>query len=316
MATVLPVDDSRHAFEISGRSRQWLSYLKTEVFFCVDLVADIESLEFSLLEAAPKSPLYLALFNRTKNWPIFVLSIMLINLIFFIWGIFSIGYSNANISLTIPISPPYSTYPFMTVNPWPSCSDARGNSWRLVSSQFAHAGILHLGVNTFIGLIYGIILEVSHPYHWLIAIIVFELGIIMGNLSFSYLLPFDVTVGCSSGIYGWIGCCISHLVLNKNIINRTMYYTLMTLLIIQGICDLSLYFFRYNTGTAYAAHFGGFFTGIFIGLSFGMLEKPRWKRIIGLLGFLAFLVMGISLIVHYLKSWPPQFLAYNPTFHS
>jgi hypothetical protein len=85
-------------------------------------------------------------------------------------------------------------------------------------------------------------------------------------------------------------------------------------MIIHGICEIILYFFDHDPLTGYSAHFGGFFNGIFIGLSFGLLQKPHWKKILGLLGFVALLVLDFSLIVHYLSSWPPQLLDYNPTF--
>jgi membrane associated rhomboid family serine protease len=242
--------------------------------------------------------------------------------IFFIYGIVGvIGYLNADIHMDV--SPPQSTYPFMTVNHWPSCTDARSNTWRLVSSQFAHKGMTHIGGNTILGLLYGIILEHLHPYHWFVAISVYELGMVMGSLSFSYLNPFSTLVGCSAGIYAWMGCCISYFILNKNDhfkhnknIKRLFYPALSTVILIHAICELIIYFAAYDSQTAYSAHFGGFFNGILIGLSLGLFQKPRWKKFLGLIGLIAFFVLDISLIVHYLEAWPPQFLDYNPTFHS
>jgi membrane associated rhomboid family serine protease len=214
----------------------------------------------------------------------------------------------------------------MTVNHWPSCTDARSNTWRLVSSQFAHKGMTHIGGNTMLGLLYGIMLESLHPYHWFIAIMVYELGVIMGNLSFSHLEPFSTLVGCSSGIYALMGCCISHFILNKNEyfkfdekiykkINRLFYPFLSTIILIHAVCEIVIYFAAYDSQTAYSAHFGGLFNGIFIGLTFGLFQKPRWKKLLGLIGVTALLVLDISLFVHYLEAWPPQFLDYNPTFH-
>ena len=264
-----------------------------------------------------QSRLYVKLFYWTSYWPIFTVTIMFINWVFFIWGIvWIIGWENANVSLTEPVSPPLSIFPFITVNDWPSCSSARSNTWRLMTSQFTHSGIQHIGGNTLAGLIYGSLLECTHPFHWLIAILVYEMGCIFGCLGHSYVWPFEGMIGCSTGIYALIGCCISHVVLDRDTMNRGVYYGLIVTLLFQGTYDTVTYFYAYNSDIAYAGHCTAFFTGIFLGASFGLLNKQKWKKVIGMLGLMCFLVLTISLIAHYAMSWPPRSLSYNPTFHS
>jgi membrane associated rhomboid family serine protease len=249
------------------------------------------------------------------KWPIFIMLIMLLNWIFFMWGIvFIIGYSNSNLSLSEPTSPPVSTFFFLTVNIWPSCSDARGNTWRLVSSQFTHTGLSHIGGNTIAGLFYGAILESSHPYHWFVTIIVYEVACIMGCLGHSYVWPFEGLVGCSTGVYGLIGCCFASVILNKDTTSKFVYYGLLAALLFQIPFDTFSYFFDYSKNVAHMAHVSGLFTGVFIGFSFGMLQKPIWKRVLGILGLILFCLFDGFLIFHYLTSWPPQMRSYNPTF--
>ena len=263
-----------------------------------------------------QSKLYTAFFSLTGNWPIYTFNIFLITWIFFIWGIVGvIGWDQAQVSLTEPVSPPQESFLFLTVNNWPSCSSVRGNTWRLVSSQFVHAGIQHIGGNTLAGVIYGGILECTHPYHWLITLLAYQMGCIFGCLGHSYVFPFEGLLGCSTGVYALIGGTISHAILNKDVLSRKFYNYLVVSLIFQGLYDTIAYWVWYNPGIAYAGHCSAFFTGIFLVLSFGLLQKPLWKRVFGCLGLVAFLVLTISLIVHYVQSWPPSMLPYNPTSH-
>ena len=263
-----------------------------------------------------QSRLYSALFSLTGDWPVFICSIFLITWIFFIWGIVAIiGWDNSQISLTGPVSPPQESFVFLTVNYWPSCSSARGNTWRLVSSQFAHAGIQHIGGNTVAGMIYGAILECTHPYHWLITILTYQMGCIFGCLGHSYVFPFEGLLGCSTGVYAVIGGTISHVILNKDSLTLRFHRGVVITLIFQGLYDTIAYWVWYNPNIAYSGHCAAFFTGIFLVLAFGLLQKPLWKRILGFLGLCAFLVLTISLIVHYVQAWPPSMLPYNPTSH-
>lgn len=263
-----------------------------------------------------QSKLYSRLFYWTSYWPIFTITIMFINWVFFIWGIvWIIGWDNANVSLAEPVSPPQSMFPFITVNDWPSCSSARSNTWRLVTSQFTHAGIQHIGGNTLAALVYGSLLECTHPYHWLIAILVYEMGCVFGCLGHSYVWPFEGMIGCSTGIYALIGCCISHVLLDRDTLNRSVYYGLIVTLLFQGTYDTVTYFYVYNSEVAYAGHCTAFFVGIFLGAAFGLSNKQKWKKMVGVLGLMCLLVLACSLVAHYVQSWPPSSLSYNPTFH-
>lgn len=248
------------------------------------------------------------------HWPVFTVFIILIIWAFFIWGIWGLDKSSINMSMS-PISPPLDTFPFITVNEWPSCTSARGNSWRLVSSQLTHAGLAHIVFNTIGILFYGTMLECLHPKSWFIIFLVFEMACIFGCLGHSYIFPFYGVIGCSTGIYGLIGACISYVIIHKDILSDVVYQCIVITLITQGACDMVAYFYLYNPKVSYAGHCSGFFIGVFLGFSFGLLKNQLWKKVIGILGLAAFLTMTISLIVHYTESWPPQSLSYNPTFH-
>ena len=247
-------------------------------------------------------------------WPIFTVFIVLIIWAFFIWGIWCLDKSSINMSVN-HISPPLESFPFITVNEWPSCTSARGNSWRLVTYQLTHAGLSHIVFNTIGIIFYGTILECLHPKSWFIIPLVFEMACIFGCLGHSYIFPFYGVIGCSAGIYGLIGACISFVIIHRDILSDCVYYSIVITLFTQGTCDMVAYFYLYNPRVSYAGHCSGFFIGVFLGLSFGLLKNQLWKKVIGALGVAAFLTMTISLIEHYMESWPPQSLSYNPTFH-
>lgn len=237
------------------------------------------------------------IYNFVSQYPVFIMFITLLNWSFFFGGIIAMN-PHPRITLKEPLSPSLSSFPFLTIHPWPTCSDHQDH-WRLVSSQFTHQGIQHIGGYTALGLVYGVILEITHPFRSFLTVVVYEAAVIFGCLGHSFISPFDSLVGCSTGVYGLIGCSVSHLVLNEDKLDRRVYYGLGAVLVLQGTFEIVSYFIWFSTDTAYAAHFTSFFVGLFTGISFGITEPKIWKRVIGALGISAFCILSISLIVHY-----------------
>jgi len=280
-----------------------------------DLVMEIDDLEIGINDVEMETEMNVVDTGMMKFYcPIITVLLVLIIWGFFVWGIIGLDKSSINMSMS-PISPPLDTFPFITVNDWPSCTSARGNSWRLVTSQLTHAGLLHIVFNTMGIIFYGTMLECFHPKSRFITFLVFEMACIFGCLGHSYIFPFYGMMGCSTGVYGLIGACISYVIIHKDILSDFIYQCIVVTLLSQGVCDMVMYFYLYNPRISYAGHCSGFFIGIFLGLSFGLLKKQLWKKVIGVLGVVAFLTMTISLITHYTESWPPKSLSYNPTFH-
>lgn len=242
--------------------------------------------------------------NGACHWksyyPIFIASISLLDWLFFLGGIVAIR-PPPKINLMGPLSPALPTFPFKTIGSWPGCSEDQQH-WRLISSQFTHEGLQHIGGYTALGLIYGMILEVSHPYHSFVTAIVYQASVIFGCMGHSVISPYEGFIGCSSGVYGLIGCCFSHFMLTRNDLDWKYYYAMVFIFIAQALFEIVAYAIWYSPDTAYAAHFASFSVGLFIGMSFGISDPRSWKKITGAVGICSFSLLSIFLIVYYSRN--------------
>ena len=236
------------------------------------------------------------------HYPVFIVVITVLDWLFFLGGIIAMN-PKPNITLVGPLSPSLSSFQFQTINSWPNCTN-KFEHWRLISSQFTHEGLKHIGGYTALGLVYGIALESTHPYHSLLVAVVYQAAVIFGCMGHSMISPFDALIGCSSGIYGLIGCSFSHLVLNKGIMNPKYYYALVIVMAIQFLFEIVAYIIWYSPLTAYAAHFTALAVGLFMGISFGVRDSVKWKKVLGTIGLCALIVMFICLILSYAGNFP------------
>ena len=85
-------------------------------------------------------------------------------------------------------------------------------SWRLISSIFLHAGLVHYFLNTLAVWFLGKAIETSHGA--LAASILFVIPAIGGTILSAIFLPEYITVGASGGIFGLIGACLADICMN------------------------------------------------------------------------------------------------------
>eukprot|EP01034_Spumella_vulgaris_P022495 gene22495-28623_t len=228
-------------------------------------------------------------------------------LVFFYGIVFLIGWDNTVFSQSTPLSPPDEAWWFMTVTWYPTCGDVRHQYWRLLSLQFVHEGLMHIGGNSLASLGFGGMLETYQPYGFALCALVYQFGIIFGALGHSYLWPFRGLVGCSPGVYGMIGACWAVVLTNWESMDPVIAFTLCGAVAIQTAMDIGLYMTSYSSSTGYASHAFGMFTGLTLGLVYaGLIKKQRWIKILGVAALGAFLTMAVFLLYHYLKVWPPE----------
>ena len=81
---------------------------------------------------------------KIHRFPHFCFILIFTLWMFYLWGIYTMKNA-VRITLNSPISPPSSLYWFYYVDWYPSCKDLRMQLWRLISYQFVHVGIMHIG---------------------------------------------------------------------------------------------------------------------------------------------------------------------------
>lgn len=140
---------------------------------------------------------------------------------------------------------------------------ASGQYWRLLTSAFLHAGLLHLLFNMYALYLFGPVAERALGTARFIATYV---TVAVVSSVFVYWLsdPSTPTIGASGAIFGLFG-----LVLVLMIKVGQDVRTLLVLLVINGLISL-------QSGISWQAHLGGFVAGLVLGAVFAY--APRAGR--------------------------------------
>jgi rhomboid protease GluP len=136
-----------------------------------------------------------------------------------------------------------------------------GQAWRLLTSCFVHAGLLHIGFNmwAFWGL--GLFVEkLLGPTRFLVAYLLAGLG---GAIASVWWHPLTVSVGASGAIFGVAGILVAMLRFNK-VTGELQYLKAHSRSILLFI-GYNLLFGFISPHVDNAAHLGGLVTGVAIG---------------------------------------------------
>jgi membrane associated rhomboid family serine protease len=178
---------------------------------------------------------------------------------------------------------------------------------------FWAGGIAHIGLNVIVGCLYGCIFEMYHPFGHIAFGILYQLSIVLGALGHAAIWPYRGIYGCSAGVYGLIGGCWCLILFNKDSIDTIIYFSLLITLIVQFIFDFLYYCFFYSDTVSYAGHAIGFYTGVCLGLSFGLFYvKEKWKKGVAIVACCGLVVEIAYLYHHFYSNWPP--VAYQQSF--
>jgi rhomboid protease GluP len=135
-----------------------------------------------------------------------------------------------------------------------------GQWWRLLTSTFVHAGIMHLFANMYGLLFVGIFLEpVIGKTKYLISYL--TTGILASAVSL-YCHPYTVSIGASGAIFGLYGVFVALLLMKvfpKNV-SKAFLINASIFIVYNLVIGLT------GKGTDNAAHIGGLLSGFFIGL--------------------------------------------------
>lgn len=145
-----------------------------------------------------------------------------------------------------------------------------------------HSGNVHLATNMFTLFTYGTIMELEHGP--LRSFSIHTLCIIGAAFAVGWESRFKderiIVIGASGGIYGLLSSQISNLALNwteLEIIKRILY----TLFVVSSVvADIVINIVMYNPDISYAAHVGGFVTGVFAAFCLMKnIKVIKWENI-------------------------------------
>ena len=154
---------------------------------------------------------------------------------------------------------------------------ADGDWWRIITSGFLHAGLLHIAFNMYFLYFLGTLLE---PAIGKVRFgIIYFVALLGGSVGALLLSPNDVTVGASGAVFGLMGAAI--LAMRARGIDPMQSGLGVTLLLNLGITFVI-------PGIAIGGHLGGFAAGFIIG--YFMFEVADRRRLA------ASVVYGVSAV--------------------
>jgi membrane associated rhomboid family serine protease len=141
---------------------------------------------------------------------------------------------------------------------------ADGEQYRIVTSAFLHAGLLHLGLNMFVLYILGTLLEPAVGTLRFVAI--YAASVLGGSFVALVMDPNELTVGASGGIFGLMAAAFliaRHRGLDQ-LASQLGFFVVINLVFTFSISNISI-----------GAHLGGLAGGALAGLLVTMIERRR-----------------------------------------
>lgn len=168
---------------------------------------------------------------------------------------------------------------------------AGGEWWRLLTSMFLHAGLLHIVFNGYALLMFGSMVENLYgTRRFLILFLV--TGLLAGVTTYAFGPLNSVGVGASGAIFGIFGAFIAYNLRRRSSVqSMAALRWAFTMLLLNAFLAFS---FR---AIDWRAHLGGLVAGIVAGYAlegFGEGSMRRWSRIVGMGALVA---VGLALFM-------------------
>lgn len=215
-------------------------------------------------------------FLHENGVPLFTLAVVAINLlIFVVAGFKGAGWvgGDANVLLTLGGNlAPYTT---------------QGEWWRLMSSMFLHAGLMHVLFNMWALWDAGRIAERLFGIGRF-ALIYFAAGLCGSIFSINWQQEL-VGVGASGAVFGVYGALLAALTLRKDLLPLSVTKQMTTSML--AFIAYSLFNGFAKSGIDNAAHIGGLIAGLVLGA--GMIAPPALRRL-ATAGLAVLLVLGAA----------------------
>jgi len=165
-----------------------------------------------------------------------------------------------------------------------------GQWWRLLSSMFLHAGLIHLGLNSYVLWIFGI--EIERQIGRLSTLAVFLVtGVFAGATSYAFAAGFAIAVGASGAIFGLVGAFIAYNYLRRHhVMAQARLRGALTMLVINLIIGFSI------PAIDWRAHLGGLVAGLVAGFAVDPSRPVALRRAFAVGGLVALLLAAVALV--------------------
>jgi len=165
-----------------------------------------------------------------------------------------------------------------------------GEWWRLLSSMFLHAGLIHLGLNAYVLWIFGV--EIERQIGRLSTLAVFLVtGVFAGAASYAFADRFAIAVGASGAIFGLVGAFIAYNYLRRHhVMAQARLRGALTMLLINLIIGFSI------PAIDWRAHVGGLVAGLVAGFAVDPSRPVAIRRTFAAVGLVALLAAAVALV--------------------
>ena len=165
-----------------------------------------------------------------------------------------------------------------------------GEWWRLLSSMFLHAGLIHLALNSYVLWIFGV--EIERQIGRLVMLAVFLVtGVFAGATSFAFAPGYTIAVGASGAIFGLVGAFIAYNYLRRqHVMAQARLRGALTMLMINLIIGFSI------PGIDWRAHVGGLVAGLVAGFAVDPSRADPLRRTFAVVGLAALLAGAVALV--------------------
>jgi rhomboid protease GluP len=129
-----------------------------------------------------------------------------------------------------------------------------GEWWRILTCNFLHGGLIHIGMNMYS--LYAIGPQIEEIFGKIKYVIIYTVAGISSSLLSYYLAPNTLSIGASGAIFGLLGALLSFAIKEKDRINKGAITNIVV------IVAINLYIGTTIPNIDNYAHLGGFLGGI------------------------------------------------------
>jgi membrane associated rhomboid family serine protease len=167
---------------------------------------------------------------------------------------------------------------------------AGGEWWRLLTSIFLHAGLIHLALNAYALWIFGTIMERELGRLSTLGVFL-ATGIFAGATSYAFAPGFIVAVGASGAVFGLVGAFITYNYLRRHhVMAQARLRAAVGMLVLNLVIGLTI------PAIDWRAHLGGVVAGLLAGAAVDPSRPPAMRRLFTVLGLAAIVAAAVVLV--------------------